>query len=83
MCVKTRGAGPHVNAVSVIELCYNYPEEIILTYSLCVRKKPTHNSFAGEGDGAGWHSLSEPLSRFFRLHCVTEEYDGSIFILSQ
>lgn len=83
MCVRTCGAGPHVNAVSVIELCYNYPEEIILTYSLCVRKTLVHNSFAGEGVGAGWRSLSLSLSPVSFSCIVLLKYDGSIFILSQ
>lgn len=83
VCFRTWSAGPDVNAVSVIELCYNYPEEIILTYSLCVRKTLVHNSFAREDVGAGWHSLLLSLSPVSFSCIVLLKYDGSIFILSQ
>lgn len=68
---------------SVIELCYNYTKEIILTYSLCVRKRPHHNSSAWWGDDgrSAALSLTVPLSL---LACIVlQKYDGSIFILSQ
>ena len=82
VCVRTCSAGPHGNAGSVIELCYNYPEEIILTYSLCVRKKLSIIHLLDRVmvlDGA----LSLSLFLFPFACIVLLKYDGPIFILSQ